>query len=47
MLDPSADAAAYLAKYRAGIASIATTPEGMAADYSTALRLTPTRVRVY
>ncbi len=38
---------AYLAKYRAGIASIGTTPERMAADYSTALRLTPTRVRVY
>jgi len=38
---------AYLAKYRAGIASIGTTPEQMAADYSTALRLTPTRVRVY
>ena len=37
----------YLAKYRSGIASIGTTPEQMAADYSTALRLTPTRVRVY
>jgi PPOX class probable F420-dependent enzyme len=38
---------AYLAKYRTGIASIGMTPEQMAASYSTALRITPTRVRVY
>jgi len=44
---PVDQTAAYLAKYRAGIASIGTTPEGMAAGYSTALRLTATRVRVY
>ena len=44
---PVDQADAYLAKYRAEIASIGTTPERMAADYSTALRLTPTRVRVF
>jgi PPOX class probable F420-dependent enzyme len=38
---------AYVAKYRAGIASLGITPEKMGADYSAALRLTPTRVRVY
>ena len=44
---PVHEADAYLAKYRAGIASINMTPEQMAADYSVALRLTPTRVRLY
>jgi PPOX class probable F420-dependent enzyme len=44
---PVHEADAYLTKYRAGIASINMTPEQMAADYSVALRLTPTRVRVY
>jgi PPOX class probable F420-dependent enzyme len=44
---PVHEADAYLTKYRAGIASISMTPEQMAADYSVALRLTPTRVRVY
>ena len=44
---PVHQAAAYLAKYREGIAGIGMSPEQMAAEYSTALRLTPTRVRVY
>jgi len=41
------EVAAYVAKYREGIADISMTPEQMAAEYSTALRITPTRVRVY
>ena len=44
---PVHQAAAYLAKYREGIAGIGMSPEQMAAEYSTALRITPTRVRVY
>jgi len=44
---PAHEAAAYLAKYREGIAGIGMTPEQMSAEYSTALRITPTRVRVY
>jgi hypothetical protein len=38
---------AYLAKYRDGIASIGMTPQQMGAEYATALRISPTRVRVY
>jgi PPOX class probable F420-dependent enzyme len=38
---------AYLEKYREGIASINMTPEQMAAEYSVALVIGPTRVRVY
>jgi len=38
---------AYSAKYRAGIAGIGMTPEQLGAEYATALRITPTRVRVY
>jgi PPOX class probable F420-dependent enzyme len=38
---------AYLAKYRDGIAGIGMTPQQMGAEYATALRITPTRVRVY
>lgn len=38
---------AYLTKYRPGIASIDMTPEEMGAEYATALRITPMRVRVY
>ena len=38
---------AYLAKYREGIAGIGMTPEQMGTEYATALRITPTRVRVY
>jgi PPOX class probable F420-dependent enzyme len=41
------EVASYLAKYRTGIASIGMTPEQMGAEYSVALRITPTRVRVY
>jgi PPOX class probable F420-dependent enzyme len=41
------EVAAYLAKYAGGIAGIGMTPEQMGAEYSTALRITPTRVRVY
>jgi len=36
-----------LAKYRAGIAGIGMTPEQLGAEYATALRITPTRVRAY
>jgi PPOX class probable F420-dependent enzyme len=41
------EVAAYLAKYRQAIADLGWTPEQMAGEYSTALRITPTRVRVY
>jgi PPOX class probable F420-dependent enzyme len=41
------EAAAYLAKYRERIADLGMTPDQMAAEYSTALRITPSRVRVY
>jgi PPOX class probable F420-dependent enzyme len=44
---PAHEEAAYLAKYRDGIAGIGMTPEQLAAEYSTALRITPGRVRVY
>ncbi len=36
---------AYLEKYREGIKGIGMTPESMAAEYSAAIRITPTRVR--
>lgn len=38
---------AYLDKYRDGIAGLGTTPEQLGAAYSTAILITPTRVRVY
>jgi PPOX class probable F420-dependent enzyme len=44
---PVAQTAAYLAKYGSGITSLGQTPEQMGADYSTALRITPTRVRAF
>ena len=44
---PVHQAASYLAKYREGIVGLGMSPEQMAAEYSTALRITPTRVRVY
>jgi PPOX class probable F420-dependent enzyme len=44
---PVHEVAGYLTKYREGIADIGMTPEQMGAEYSTALRITPTRVRVY
>lgn len=44
---PGHEVDAYLAKYREGIAGIGMTPEQMGAEYSTALRITPARVRVY
>lgn len=37
----------YLAKYRDAIAGTGMTPEQIAAEYATAVRITPTRVRVY
>jgi PPOX class probable F420-dependent enzyme len=37
----------YLEKYRAGIAGIGMTPEKLGAEFSTAILVTPTRVRVY
>jgi PPOX class probable F420-dependent enzyme len=39
--------AAYLEKYRDGIAAIGMTPEQLGAEFSAALLVTPTRVRVY
>ncbi len=44
---PGHEDTAYLDKYREGIASIGMTPEQMGAEYATAIRVTPTRVRVY
>ena len=44
---PGHEVDAYLAKYREGIAGIGMTPEQMGTEYSTALRITPARVRVY
>ncbi len=37
--------AAYLTKHEQGIASIGMTPEAMAADFSTAIRITPMKLR--
>ena len=34
-------------KYRGGITGIGMTAEQLGAEYATALRITPTRVRVY
>jgi hypothetical protein len=44
---PANKNAAYLRKYRAGIAalSVENTPAKFAAEYSTAIRVTPTTVR--
>jgi PPOX class probable F420-dependent enzyme len=44
---PAHEVDAYLAKYREGIAGIGMTPEQMGAEYPTALRITPARIRVY
>ena len=44
---PAEEVPAYLAKYRGGIAGIGVTPEQLGAEYPTALRITPARVRVY
>jgi PPOX class probable F420-dependent enzyme len=44
---PGQEDGAYLDKYREGIVSIGMTPEQMGAEYATAIRITPTRVRVY
>jgi hypothetical protein len=38
---------AYVDKYREGIKQLGMTPEQMAADYSVALRVTPTRIRTW
>ncbi len=42
---PATGNAAYVEKYRQGIADIGMTPEEMAAEYSAAIRITPERVR--
>jgi PPOX class probable F420-dependent enzyme len=44
---PVPEQSGYLEKYREGIASINMTPEQMGAEYSVALVIAPTRVRVY
>lgn len=41
------DEPAYMAKYREGIARIEMTPEEYGQDYSVAIRVRPSRVRVY
>jgi PPOX class probable F420-dependent enzyme len=38
---------AYLGKYRDGIAGLGMSPDQLGAEYSTAILVTPTRVRVY
>jgi PPOX class probable F420-dependent enzyme len=38
---------AYLQKYRDGIEAIGLTPDQLGQEYSTAILITPTRVRVY
>lgn len=42
---PPAEAAAYVTKYTAGIKMIGMTPKTMLAQFSTVLRIHPTRVR--
>lgn len=42
---PAAQMDAYLTKYAEGIKMIGMTPERMAAEYSTFIRITPSRVR--
>ena len=42
---PAHDVAAYIEKYRENIARIGMTPESFAADYSVAVRVTPTNLR--
>jgi PPOX class probable F420-dependent enzyme len=44
---PAHEDSAYLEKYRDGIASISMTPEQLGTEFSTAILITPTRVRVY
>jgi PPOX class probable F420-dependent enzyme len=44
---PAAEAAAYVARYREEIDSQGLTAEAVFADYSTVIRVTPTRVRSY
>jgi PPOX class probable F420-dependent enzyme len=50
-VDPSAPPAdrvpAYVEKYASGIARLGTDPAGFAADYSAAIRITPTRGRAW
>ncbi|MGH2606665.1 MAG: TIGR03667 family PPOX class F420-dependent oxidoreductase [Anaerolineales bacterium] len=42
---PADEAAAYLRKYRKAIASLGSTPAQFAAEYSKAIRITPTALR--
>ena len=42
---PAHGVAAYIEKYRESIARIGMTPESFAADYSVAVRVTPTNLR--
>jgi PPOX class probable F420-dependent enzyme len=44
---PAHEDSPYLEKYRDGIASIGTTPEQLGTEFSSAILITPTRVRVY
>ncbi|MCX6047070.1 MAG: TIGR03667 family PPOX class F420-dependent oxidoreductase [Chloroflexi bacterium] len=43
---PADELAAYLEKYAEGIKMIGMTPESMQKDFSTVIRVTPTRLRV-
>ncbi len=42
---PANENSAYVAKYAAGISSLGLTPESFAKRYSTAIRITPTKLR--
>lgn len=44
---PAHEHTAYLDKYRDGISRIGSTPERFAADFRVAIRVTPTRTRVW
>jgi PPOX class probable F420-dependent enzyme len=44
---PAHEVPAYVEKYAAGIAGLGTDPAGFAADYATAIRITPTRGRAW
>ena len=44
---PATEVGPYLEKYREGIARIGMDPEGFAASYSVAIRVTPTRWQVW
>lgn len=42
---PAHEVAPYLEKYREGVAALGMTPQGFSSEYSTAIKITPSRVR--